>query len=69
MVRVGGGWDTFENYLMHHDPIQVFEFHSAHDNYAGASHTSATSRDNFRPGAFNGYLVIRSKYKSLNFVS
>lgn len=51
MVRVGGGWDTFENYLLHHDPIQVYEFRRP------------ASRDNHRDN-FDGYLVIKSKYKS-----
>ncbi|XP_070190906.1 growth arrest-specific protein 2-like isoform X2 [Littorina saxatilis] len=51
MVRVGGGWDTFENYLRHHDPIQVYEFR----------------RDSIQQppkSKFEGYLVIKSKYKS-----
>ena len=52
MVRVGGGWDTFENYLLHHDPIQVYEFRRP------------ASRDSSRNN-FDGYLVIKSKYKSL----
>nr|KAG5708895.1 hypothetical protein BaRGS_009304 [Batillaria attramentaria] len=51
MVRVGGGWDTFENYLIHHDPIQVYEFRRSE------------SRDNLKDN-FEGYLVIKSKYKS-----
>lgn len=29
MVRVGGGWDTFENYLDKHDPCRC-KFHSSH---------------------------------------
>jgi hypothetical protein len=57
MVRVGGGWDTFENYLMHHDPVQVFQF------------DREGSRDNLKEkpvtkNNFEGYLVIKSKYKS-----
>lgn len=65
MVRVGGGWDTFENYLLHHDPIQVFEFHQE----GKQGNTVAEAKQGFKPGAYNGYLVIRSKYKSLKFVS
>ncbi|GFS17537.1 growth arrest-specific protein 2 [Elysia marginata] len=63
MVRVGGGWDTFENYLLHHDPIQVFEFHqgglpgSSHSatrpaSAAGPAHQShsfAVARNDFKP--------------------
>ncbi|KAK3712512.1 hypothetical protein RRG08_002842 [Elysia crispata] len=63
MVRVGGGWDTFENYLLHHDPIQVFEFHqgglpgssvsvmSSRSSTAGSahSHSFAVARNDFKP--------------------
>lgn len=57
MVRVGGGWDTFENYLMHHDPIHVFEFHreGSRENLPKPTVTKNN---------FEGYLVIKSKYKS-----
>jgi len=26
MVRVGGGWDTLEHYLVQHDPSKITEF-------------------------------------------
>lgn len=26
MVRVGGGWDTLEHYLLRHDPKQASQF-------------------------------------------
>lgn len=29
MVRVGGGWDTLENYLSCHDPCRVSTFRKA----------------------------------------
>lgn len=29
MVRVGGGWDTLENYLTCHDPCRVTVFRKA----------------------------------------
>jgi hypothetical protein len=32
MVRVGGGWDTLENYLNKHDPCR---FNSDHHGCAG----------------------------------
>ncbi|XP_035829548.1 growth arrest-specific protein 2 [Aplysia californica] len=69
MVRVGGGWDTFENYLLHHDPVQVFEFHNTGGPHGPTAHSYAVNKSDFGPGSFNGYLVIRSKYKSKNFVS
>ena len=29
MVRVGGGWDTLDNYLLSHDPCRVALFRKA----------------------------------------
>lgn len=51
MVRVGGGWDTLEHYLIHHNPVQVFEHRRP--NTANGSHDSTSK-----------YLCFKSKYKS-----
>ncbi|KAK3098942.1 hypothetical protein FSP39_024524 [Pinctada imbricata] len=50
MVRVGGGWDTLENYLVHHTPVEVFE------------HRRPATGDPKDIG--NKYLYFKSKYKS-----
>ncbi|XP_048769349.1 growth arrest-specific protein 2-like isoform X2 [Ostrea edulis] len=50
MVRVGGGWDTLENYLIHHRPVQVFE------------HKRLIVGE--PPDIGNKYLYFKSKYKS-----
>nr|XP_022290398.1 growth arrest-specific protein 2-like [Crassostrea virginica] len=50
MVRVGGGWDTLENYLIHHRPVEVFEHKRL---VVGEPH-----------GIGNKYLYFKSKYRS-----
>lgn len=50
MVRVGGGWDTLENYLIHHRPVEVFE------------HKRLVPGEPHDVG--NKYLYFKSKYKS-----
>lgn len=54
MVRVGGGWDTLEHYLIHHNPVQVFEHRRP--NTANGSHDSTSK-----------YLCFKSKYKSADW--
>ncbi|XP_046326246.2 growth arrest-specific protein 2-like [Haliotis rufescens] len=52
MVRVGGGWDTLEHYLIHHDPSQVYTFHRSN------------SRDNILDNVDGDrFLYVRGKYK------
>lgn len=52
MVRVGGGWDTLDHFLLRHDPCQV----------------KVVSRDikdvTDRPVSASKYLHIRAKYHS-----
>lgn len=50
MVRVGGGWDTLENYLLHHRPIEVFE----HRRGGGQKENALDKK----------YLYIKSQYVS-----
>ncbi|KAK6169504.1 hypothetical protein SNE40_020547 [Patella caerulea] len=53
MVRVGGGWDTLEHYLVTHEPQQIFEFRRA------------GSQDNLLDDAIDKkFLYMRAKYKS-----
>lgn len=49
MVRVGGGWDTLDHFLLRHDPCQVKVI-------------SRTSPD--RPSSASKFLHIRAKYRS-----
>ncbi|CAI9738680.1 arrest-specific 2-like [Octopus vulgaris] len=68
MVRVGGGWDTLEHYLSHHNPTKIIEFKRTdqpkasstsprHDPDTGETAlTSAISSD-------DKYLLILGKYK------
>lgn len=37
MVRVGGGWDTLENYLNKHDPCRYYVDHHHHQQQANSS--------------------------------
>lgn len=55
MVRVGGGWDTLENYLEHHIPVQVFEHRR---NIHGEP-----------PSDAHKYLCFKSQYRSTSFTS
>ncbi|XP_068908007.1 growth arrest-specific protein 2-like [Tenebrio molitor] len=49
MVRVGGGWDTLDHFLLRHDPCQV----------------KIVSRDSpDRPASASKFLHIRAKYRS-----
>lgn len=49
MVRVGGGWDTLDHFLLRHDPCQV----------------KVVSRDSpDRPTSASKFLHIRAKYRS-----
>lgn len=40
MVRVGGGWDTLENYLNKHDPCRCVSSNNNNNNESTASHFS-----------------------------
>ncbi|XP_075246257.1 uncharacterized protein LOC142339817 isoform X3 [Convolutriloba macropyga] len=55
MVRVGGGWQTFEEYLLRHDPTKVSVF--ARD---GVTMLDSTAR----PPTDQGFLVASGHYKS-----
>lgn len=51
MVRVGGGWDTLDHFLLRHDPCQVKVM----------SREGTPERP---PSAQDKYLHIRAKYKA-----
>lgn len=54
MVRVGGGWDTLDHFLLRHDPCQV----------KVVSRESARDALPERPPSASKYLHIRAKYRS-----
>lgn len=55
MVRVGGGWDTLDHFLLRHDPCQV----------KVVSRVSKDLLENERtPATASKYLHIRAKYRS-----
>ncbi|KAL3882500.1 hypothetical protein ACJMK2_028837 [Sinanodonta woodiana] len=51
MVRVGGGWNTLEDYLVHHNPVTVTE------------HKRRQSYNALEDDLDDKYLHIRAKYK------
>ncbi|XP_064628309.1 growth arrest-specific protein 2-like isoform X2 [Lineus longissimus] len=54
MVRVGGGWDTFDHYLTRHDPCQVMHF--SRETRQRLSGGKGKEKDNH-------FLAIVGKYK------
>ena len=54
MVRVGGGWDTLEHYLIKHNPVLAIE-------HKRKSSIDFLNGDDVLDGKF---LYMKSKYKS-----
>ena len=55
MVRVGGGWQTFEEYLVRHDPTKVSVF----------ARDGVTMLDSsMRPTSDQGFMVAAGTYRS-----
>ncbi|XP_071452894.1 growth arrest-specific protein 2-like isoform X2 [Hetaerina americana] len=61
MVRVGGGWDTLEHFLLRHDPCVVRVVSRRGGDLAETSDCSVSSS---APAAVSSYLHIRAKYRS-----
>lgn len=79
MVRVGGGWDTLEHFLLRHDPCQV---RIMNRNSTPSSNTTPKKHDMYGSTGFgslsnlqtlthiptaaqsNAFLHIRAKYRS-----
>ena len=55
MVRVGGGWETLDHFLIRHDPCQVRNF---------SRENTPTPLKNNSKHASTGFLHITSKYRS-----
>ncbi|XP_069037928.1 growth arrest-specific protein 2 [Lepisosteus oculatus] len=59
MVRVGGGWETFESYLLKHDPCRMLQISRVEGK------TSPVSRSpNIKELSPDSYLVVAAHYRS-----
>uniref|UniRef100_A0A8C7GIY5 GAR domain-containing protein n=1 Tax=Oncorhynchus kisutch TaxID=8019 RepID=A0A8C7GIY5_ONCKI len=55
MVRVGGGWETFESYLLKHDPCRMLQISRVEGK------TSPMSSKDLTP---DSYLVVAAHHRS-----
>ncbi|XP_053282922.1 growth arrest-specific protein 2 isoform X2 [Pleuronectes platessa] len=60
MVRVGGGWETFESYLLKHDPCRMLQFSRVEGKMSPVSSKSPNIKD-LTP---DSYLVVAAHYRS-----
>ncbi|XP_022048578.1 growth arrest-specific protein 2 [Acanthochromis polyacanthus] len=60
MVRVGGGWETFESYLLKHDPCRMLQISRVEGKTSPVSSKSPSIKD-LTP---DSYLVVAAHYRS-----
>ncbi|XP_013869049.1 growth arrest-specific protein 2 isoform X2 [Austrofundulus limnaeus] len=60
MVRVGGGWETFESYLLKHDPCRMLQISRVEGKVSPISIKSPNIKD-LSP---DSYLVVAAHYRS-----
>uniref|UniRef100_A0A3B4VAX1 Growth arrest specific 2 n=2 Tax=Seriola TaxID=8160 RepID=A0A3B4VAX1_SERDU len=60
MVRVGGGWETFESYLLKHDPCRMLQISRVEGKTSPVSGKSPNIKD-LTP---DSYLVVAAHYRS-----
>ncbi|XP_048462852.1 growth arrest-specific protein 2 [Rhincodon typus] len=60
MVRVGGGWETFEGYLLKHDPCRMLQISRVDGKTSPVSNKSQNIKD-LSP---DSYLVVAAHYRS-----
>ncbi|XP_064191769.1 growth arrest-specific protein 2 isoform X2 [Anguilla rostrata] len=60
MVRVGGGWETFESYLLKHDPCRMLQISRAEGKTSPVANKSPSIKD-LTP---DSYLVVAAHYRS-----
>ncbi|KAK5619484.1 1,3-beta-glucanosyltransferase [Crenichthys baileyi] len=60
MVRVGGGWETFESYLLKHDPCRMLQISRVEGKISPISPKSPNIKDL----APDSYLVVAAHYRS-----
>lgn len=59
MVRVGGGWETFESYLLKHDPCRMLQISRVEGKTSPVSSKSPNIKD-LTP---DSYLVVAAHYR------
>ncbi|GCB65025.1 hypothetical protein scyTo_0011827, partial [Scyliorhinus torazame] len=59
MVRVGGGWETFEGYLLKHDPCRMLQISRVDGKTSPVPNKSRTIKD-LSP---DSYLVVAAHYR------
>ncbi|XP_061577682.1 growth arrest-specific protein 2 isoform X2 [Cololabis saira] len=60
MVRVGGGWETFESYLLKHDPCRMLQI----SRVEGKISPISTKSPNIRDLSPDSYLVVAAHYRT-----
>uniref|UniRef100_A0A1A8EQP4 Growth arrest-specific 2 n=2 Tax=Nothobranchius TaxID=28779 RepID=A0A1A8EQP4_9TELE len=60
MVRVGGGWETFESYLLKHDPCRMIQI----SRVEGKISPISTKSPNIKDLSPDSYLVVAAHYRN-----
>lgn len=60
MVRVGGGWETFESYLLKHDPCRMLQFSRVEGK---TSPVGGSRPPNIKEISPDSYLVVAAHYR------
>uniref|UniRef100_A0A8P4KTK0 Growth arrest-specific 2a n=1 Tax=Dicentrarchus labrax TaxID=13489 RepID=A0A8P4KTK0_DICLA len=61
MVRVGGGWETFESYLLKHDPCRMLQISRVEGKTSPISGSKSPNIKDLTP---DSYLVVAAHYRS-----
>ncbi|XP_041652680.1 growth arrest-specific protein 2 [Cheilinus undulatus] len=61
MVRVGGGWETFESYLLKHDPCRMLQISRVEGKTSPVSSSKSPNIKDLTP---DSYLVVAAHYRS-----
>lgn len=61
MVRVGGGWETFESYLLKHDPCRMLQISRVEGKTSPVGGSKCPSIKDLTP---DSYLVVAAHYRS-----
>ncbi|KAJ8002513.1 hypothetical protein DPEC_G00159690 [Dallia pectoralis] len=63
MVRVGGGWETFESYLLKHDPCRMLQI-SRVEGKSSVLSPKSPNTPNIKDLSPDSYLVVAAHYRS-----
>lgn len=61
MVRVGGGWETFESYLLKHDPCRMLQISRVEGKMSPVGSSKSPNIKDLTP---DSYLVVAAHYRS-----